>query len=78
MSEDSITTEMVVAAVLRDWPQTIPVFIGYRMGCVGCAMSAFDTIADVVKIYNLQTELFLYDLNEAIHMERGVSNEAQE
>jgi hybrid cluster-associated redox disulfide protein len=66
MEEDVITIEMVVANVLRDWPQTIPVFIEHRLGCLGCAMSDFDTLADVVEIYDLQADRFLNELRDAI------------
>ena len=74
MKNDQITTELIVADVLRDWPQTIPVFIGHRMGCVGCAMSAFDTLADVVEIYGLHADHFLEELHSAIEEEHGTGD----
>ena len=77
MEEDRITTEMIVADVLQDWPQTIPIFLEYRMGCVGCAMSPFDTLADVVEIYGLQVDRFLTELRDAIDAEPGTAGDLQ-
>ncbi len=57
---------MIVADVLAQWPQTIPVFHKYQTACVGCDIAPFDTLADVARIYELDLEQFLHDLKEAI------------
>jgi hybrid cluster-associated redox disulfide protein len=56
----------IVAYVLRDWPETIPVFLKRRLGCVGCELSVFDTVADVARIYNFEAGVFLEELQGAI------------
>lgn len=61
-----ITSNMIIADVLSRWPQTIPVFQKYRMGCVGCVMAPFETIAEAAAIYELSLYRFLEDLNCAI------------
>lgn len=66
MKRSSISLELVVADLLKAWPQSIPVFLSYRLGCVGCAMSSFDTLADVVAIYHLPSNRFLSELQQAI------------
>jgi hybrid cluster-associated redox disulfide protein len=55
-----------VAELLQDWPETIPVFLGHRLSCVGCEMAPFDTLADVIRIYRLPEDRFLQDLEKAI------------
>jgi hybrid cluster-associated redox disulfide protein len=55
-----------VAELLRDWPETIPVFLRFNMACVGCGMAAFEHLADAAKIYNIPPEQFLERLNETI------------
>ena len=62
----SIQAELTVAETLDCWPQTIPVFLGRRMACVGCTMTPFETLADVATIYGLDLSLFLYDLRQAV------------
>ena len=32
--------------IMRDWPETIPVLIHFKLLCVGCAVAPFHTIKD--------------------------------
>ena len=54
-----------VADVLASWPQTVPVFMHYRLACVGCSLSRFELIADVAAIYGINPKGFLQDLQQA-------------
>ena len=65
MKSRIITSTMIVADVLKRWPQTVPVFQKYRMGCVGCAMAPFETLAEAAAIYQLSLPHFLEDLQIA-------------
>jgi hybrid cluster-associated redox disulfide protein len=69
MKPSPISLELVVADLLKAWPQTIPVFLSYRLGCVGCCMSSFDTLSDVARIYNLPADRFLKEIEKAIQSE---------
>lgn len=55
-----------VADFLEQWPQAIPVFLRHHMACVGCSMSAFETLGGAAKIYNLQADDFLSELAQSI------------
>ena len=66
MKKIPITLNLIVADLLNSWPATVPVFLEHRLGCVGCAMAPFDTLADVVEVYQLQPEVFLAELEKAI------------
>ncbi len=55
-----------VADVLQRWPQTIPVFLHLRTGCVGCAMASFETLEDVVRNYGLSADEFLAQLDNSL------------
>lgn len=48
------TSNMTVAEVLEQWPETVSVFQDYKTACVGCSMAPFDTMADVAREYNLE------------------------
>lgn len=61
-----IASHMIIADVLSRWPATIPVFQKYQMGCVGCAIAPFETLAEAARIYNLSLAELLYDLNQAV------------
>lgn len=65
MNHFRLTAQMTVSEVLDQWPATAQVFNQYRTACVGCAMAAFDTIADVASIYDLDLDQFLTALQQA-------------
>jgi len=65
MKNDTVTTDMFVADVLDRWPQTAKIFQQFKTACVGCAMAPFDTISDVVRIYELNGQEFLQALRQA-------------
>jgi hybrid cluster-associated redox disulfide protein len=58
--------ELSVEEILGKWPETVKVFLHYRMGCVGCTMSPYETISSAAAIYQLPLEQFLDDLKKAI------------
>jgi hybrid cluster-associated redox disulfide protein len=66
MTPEILPLEMAMADLMARWPQTISVLLRYHMGCVGCAMAPFDTVADTLRIYNLPADRFIADLLDAI------------
>jgi hybrid cluster-associated redox disulfide protein len=70
--------QMSVLDLLQDWPEAIPVFIRYRMACVGCSMSAFETLHDAARIYGISPEVFLADVRNAAEMSEPPNNPALE
>jgi hybrid cluster-associated redox disulfide protein len=61
-----ISPDMKVEEALKRWPETIPVFIKYRMGCVGCSMAGFESLSGAARIYQLPVQGFLAELRQAI------------
>ena len=51
--------------LMREWPQTISVFMRHRMLCVGCLVSPFHTVTDACAEYQLDEEVFLAELMRA-------------
>lgn len=72
MNKPQLRADMVVSEVLENWPQTARVFNDFKTACVGCAMSPFDTLADVAAIYEFDLERFMSALRCTI---RGAENE---
>lgn len=66
MTPPQIEADQIVADVLTDWPQTIPVFTGHQMACVGCPIAPFETLSEVAAIYGLDLRDFLRELNRVI------------
>jgi hybrid cluster-associated redox disulfide protein len=57
--------DLPLADLMREWPQTITVFMRYRMLCVGCLVSPFHTVTDACAEYQLDEDLFLAELMRA-------------
>jgi hybrid cluster-associated redox disulfide protein len=65
MNAHAIALDQTIEQVVRDQPGTIPVFLTYRLACVGCYMALFCTLEDAVTTYDLPREQFLADLQHA-------------
>lgn len=55
-----------MAELMSRWPVAIPVLLGHRMGCVGCSISAFETLQDAAVNYQLDAERLMEEIAEAI------------
>ena len=66
MSTPMPTSDMTVADVLEQWPETVPVFQELKLACVGCVMAPFDTMADIADIYKMDLQEIMSALRQAI------------
>jgi len=57
---------LTVAEIMKRWPQSVPIFIAHRLDCVGCPMTSFETLAEIIEIYNVPKEKFLQELETVI------------
>ncbi len=64
MNEEQFQPEQEVREVLEQYPQVIPVFLRHHMSCVGCSMSAFETLSSAAQIYHLSLDDFLTELRK--------------
>ena len=60
------TSDMTVADVLEQWPETVPVFQEFRLACVGCVMAPFDTMVDIADIYKIDLQEIMAALHQTI------------
>jgi hybrid cluster-associated redox disulfide protein len=60
-----ITKDMGLVEVLRRFPQTLPVFGRYGIHCIGCSMSAFETVEQGARAHGIDVKKFVADLNAA-------------
>ncbi|MCX8227353.1 MAG: hypothetical protein OTI35_14855, partial [Sulfitobacter sp.] len=47
------------------WPQTIAVFLRYKMLCIGCMVGPFHTVVDACIAYDLDEPAFRAELRAA-------------
>lgn len=68
MSSDhqDISADMTIAVLLQNFPQAIPVFLRFHMACVGCSMSAFDTLAEAAQNYAMGEDFLLAEIRAVL------------
>ncbi|HCP82135.1 MAG TPA: hypothetical protein DIT67_11280 [Octadecabacter sp.] len=54
--------------LMREWPQTISVFMRHKMLCIGCMVNPFHTVMDACAEYGLDVSTFYAELAAAILM----------
>jgi hybrid cluster-associated redox disulfide protein len=58
--------DLPVDTIMTRWPETARVFLDRRMGCVGCPVGGFHTMADVARAYDLSAEDLESDIARVI------------
>ena len=56
----------LVHDVMTDRPETIRVFLDFRMGCVGCPIACFHTVDDACGEHHVDRDAFLKALREVV------------
>jgi len=62
----SIGFDDLVDDVMRSSPQTIRVFLEFKMRCVGCPIACFHTVDDACREHGVDRELFLQALRARV------------
>jgi len=62
----TITKEMSIGDVVRQHPETVPVFLEHGLGCLGCALAHFENIAQGAKAHGIDLDALMAALNEAV------------
>ncbi len=67
MPDEKIDENMNIREVIEKYPETVPIFGKYNMGCIGCIAASFEKIKDIAAVHGVDVEAFLKDLNEAVN-----------
>jgi hybrid cluster-associated redox disulfide protein len=63
---DAITKDSIIADIVRIYPQTVPVFRTFGMGCLGCPSSSGEPVWRAVEIHGADLAELLVALNQVI------------
>lgn len=66
-----VTADMIIADVVRAFPETIETFFDYGVHCVGCGAAGFETIGQGVAGHGIDPEEVVAALNATIAKLRG-------
>lgn len=61
-----IPLDTSVAELLDKWPQAAPVLFKHHMACIGCYMSAFDTLSDIARNYTIDPDQLVREIEQVI------------
>ncbi len=70
MAEMVITKEMPIGDVVKTHPETVPVFMQHGLHCIGCAVAAFESIAEGAAAHGIEIDALIDDLNKAADAEQ--------
>ncbi len=66
----TITKEMTIEEVVSQFPETMMVFMRHGLHCVGCHVSAFESIEEGAMAHGINTDALVDDLNRVIAMRK--------
>ncbi len=67
----TITKEMTIEEVVSQYPETMMVFMRHGMHCVGCHVSAFESIEEGALAHGINVDALVLDLNKVVAMRKS-------
>ncbi|CAG0996567.1 hypothetical protein METP3_03000 [Methanosarcinales archaeon] len=62
----TITKDIKIEEVVTQYPETMMVFMKHGLHCVGCHVSAFESIEDGAMAHGINVDALVADLNKVI------------
>ncbi len=66
----TITKEMTIEEVVTEFPETMMVFMRHGLHCVGCHVSAFESIEEGAMAHGINVDALVSDLNKVTSMRK--------
>jgi hybrid cluster-associated redox disulfide protein len=66
----TITKEMTIEEVVTQYPETMMVFMRHGLHCVGCHVSAFESIEEGAMAHGINVDALVLDLNKVVAMRK--------
>lgn len=61
-----INKDMTIGEIVRQYPETIEVLMGFGMGCVGCPSAQAETIEEAAMVHGMNLDELIKALNVSI------------
>jgi len=62
----TITKDMTIEDVVNQYPESMMVFMKHGLHCVGCHVSAFESIEDGAMAHGINVDALVDDLNKVV------------
>ncbi len=66
----TITKEMTIEEIVTEYPETMMVFMRHGLHCVGCHVSAFESIEEGAMAHGINVDALVSDLNKVTSMRK--------
>jgi hybrid cluster-associated redox disulfide protein len=67
MPARSLGLQLTMAELIAGWPAAVPLLARRGMGCVGCTMARFETVAEAAAAYGFDPDALLTEIRRSIH-----------
>jgi len=61
-----VTKDMGIQDVVEKYPQLVPVFFKFGLGCLGCAAARFESIEQGAMAHGIDVDALIVDLNKTL------------
>ncbi|MBE0522658.1 MAG: DUF1858 domain-containing protein [Candidatus Methanoperedenaceae archaeon] len=62
----TITKDMKIEEVVTEYPESMMVFMKHGLHCVGCHVSAFESIEEGATVHGINVDALVEDLNKVV------------
>lgn len=62
----TITKDMTIEQVVSEYPETMMVFMRHGLHCVGCHVSAYESIEEGAMAHGINVDALVADLNKVV------------
>jgi len=59
MKKNALTLDTTVEQVMNRWPDSVRVFLDFRMNCVGCPIAAFHSVEEASREHEIDGQVLL-------------------
>ncbi len=67
----TITKDDKIEDVVEQYPETMMVFMKHGLHCVGCHVSAFESIEEGAMVHGINVDALVEDLNRVVSARKG-------
>ena len=64
-----ITKDMPITDIVTNFPEVVPVFREYGMGCIGCMAARFESLGQGAEVHGIDIDRLVASLNAAVKAE---------
>ncbi len=64
MENQKITKDMLIIDIINKYEKTIPVFMAFGMGCVGCLAARGENVEQAAAVHGIDVDFLIEKLNE--------------